>query len=289
MGLELPKATQRNPTGVTALIDGDVVVYSCGFAAQKNIHYVTLRGWRRHTASFQYKKELNQWVEDNGLSDTDYTVTTDIEAEPVENALHSVKIFLEGVMESTDAEHCKIFLTGKNNFRDEVATILPYKGNRHELHKPVHYEAIRDYLINTWGAVIVDGMEADDMMAIEQTKGNEKTVICSTDKDLRMVAGWHFNWNRDESPVWVSKSQGMKWFYTQLLTGDRVDNIQGIPGVGPKTAEKILADCETEEDMYWAAVCTYEESYDKPYDALIENARLLWMLREVGKMWEAPA
>jgi hypothetical protein len=205
-------------------------------------------------------------VEDNGLDDSDYIVSTDILGEPVENALHSVKVFINDVLEATNAEHYKVFLTGSNNFRDSVATILPYKGNRDNLHKPIHYQAIRDYLVERWDAVVVEGMEADDALAIEQmfqmpytplsspkNRTNGKTVICSIDKDLRMVPGWHYNWNKDEKPVWVSEEEGIRWFYTQAITGDKADNIPGLSEKAPKKrtfSEKPLANLKTGCDMY---------------------------------------
>jgi hypothetical protein len=300
----------RSDSGITALIDYDVIVYSCGFAAQKNIHEVTINGEDKPRASFNYKKELKEWVKQNDLSDCDYSVHTVVEADSVENTLHSVKVFLNGILEATNAQYYKGYLTGKGNFREDLATILPYKGNR-SAPKPVHYDLIREYLVNHWDAVVVEGFEADDAMAIEQMKdynsfalpGNKpcNTVICSIDKDLMMIPGKHYNWNKDEEPVWVSEKEGMYNFYKQLLTGDRVDNIPGIPGIGDKKAEKILEGCETEVEMYEACLRAYQESPDtsktsppgRAADVLLENAQLLWMVRALDEdgnpvMWEPP-
>lgn len=319
-----PVEKKRSSSGITALIDGDVIVYACGFASQKNIHKVTIKGEEAPRATFEYKKDLKEWVEKNGLSDSDYTVSTTVQADPVEHALHSVKVFLNEILEVTDAEHYKIYLTGKGNFREEIATILPYKGNRNAP-KPLHYDNIKQYLVDHWEAIVVEGMEADDAMAIEQELWLENidpmwrhpeinhdgyTVICSIDKDLRMVPGWHYNWNKDDKPVWVSEEEGIRWFYTQLLTGDKVDNIQGIPGIGPKKAEKILEECVSEEDMYdavwwayhdylWGGETITMDEIDKKFayaevdQMVLENAQLLWMIRELdedGKPvhWEPP-
>lgn len=102
----------------------------------------------------------------------------------------------------------------------------------------------------------------------------------------------------------VSELEGMYNFYKQLLTGDRVDNIQGIPGIGDKKAEKILEGCETEGDMYdsvWNAYRDYlypdgvkhPQLLEKVNDMVEENAQLLFMIRELdedGKpiMWRHP-
>ncbi len=82
----------------------------------------------------------------------------------------------------------------------------------------------------------------------------------------------------------VSDFDGKKFFYTQILTGDRADNIVGLYGVGPKKAEKMLADCETEADMY--EECLHQ--YGGEEDRVIENARLLWLRREPDQLWEPP-
>ena len=132
-------------------------------------------------------------------------------------------------------------------------------------------------------------------------KEQAKTVIATIDKDLDNTPGWHYNWNKGEM-YWVSEGEATKKFYTQLLTGDKVDNIQGIPGIGPKKAEKVLEGCETEEDYYYSVLEAYHNYYDnqecdgntiEPAQCLSENAQLLWMIRELdedGKPvhWEPP-
>ena len=79
----------------------------------------------------------------------------------------------------------------------------------------------------------------------------------------------------------MSDFDGLKFFYTQILTGDRADNIKGLYGVGPKKAEKMLAECKTEADMYEECLHQYGgEEY-----RVIENARLLWLRREPDQLW----
>src|SRR5690606_20038355 len=51
------------------------------------------------------------------------------------------------ILEATKADSCSLYLTdSKSNFRMDVATILPYKGNR-KAEKPYHWAAIRQHLI----------------------------------------------------------------------------------------------------------------------------------------------
>ena len=108
-------------------------------------------------------------------------------------------------------------------------------------------------------------------------RGNEKL-----DKDLDMVKGWHYNFVKHEK-YYITAEEGMLNFYTQILTGDKVDNIQGVYRCGPKKAEKLLRDCETELDM-WEAVVEAHGSEERA----LEDARLLWMQTKEGELWLPP-
>ena len=175
----------------------------------------------------------------------------------------------------------EFYLTGKTNFRNDIAVTRPYKGNR-KSEKPVHLQALRNHLVEVWDAKMSEGNEADDMMAIRQTELGDDSIIISLDKDLDMVQGWHYNFVKNER-YYITAEEGMKRFYTQILTGDKVDNIQGVHRCGPKKALKILQDCETEQEM-WDAVVEAHKSEERA----LEDARLLWMQTKEGELWQPP-
>lgn len=174
----------------------------------------------------------------------------------------------------------RAWITGKTNFRFEVATTVPYKGNRKDAPKPKHYDALRNHLMKL-GAEMSDGEEADDAVAIASTKGNY--WIVHVDKDLDQLPGWHYNPVKDEE-YYVTEFEGLYSFYKQILTGDRVDNIEGLRGIGPVKADKILKDCTTERELYEACL----KAYDGNTDRVLENGRLLWLRREPNQMWQPP-
>ena len=178
-------------------------------------------------------------------------------------------------------ENTWFYLTGSGNFRKDLATIKVYKGQRPP--KPEHLPATRDQLVERWGAEVVDGQEADDAIGIKATGLQGDCVIVSVDKDLLMIPGTHYNFVK-QGWTKVDQEQGDYFFYKQLLTGDQVDNIQGVPGIGPKKAEKAYQECTTVQEMYQKAL----EMYKGDTDALLENARLLWLRRYEGEMWEPP-
>jgi 5'-3' exonuclease len=93
----------------------------------------------------------------------------------------------------------------------------------------------------------------------------------------------HYNFGRDKWYT-VNEWDGLKFFYTQILTGDTADNIIGLHRVGPKTAEKMLDGATTEQEMFRRCV----EAYGGDTDRVVENARLLWLRREEGELWQPP-
>ena len=260
---------------ITALVDADIITYVYGFACE-SISYECEDGVVLSTMT-----QATEYCETYGLEED--LIRPIVEHEPFSHVLFLIRKALRRIKDRTGCDDMRLFLSGDSNFRDKIATIKPYKGGRAK-RKPHWYNEIREHLIDVRGAEVCVNMEADDAMGI---LANENTVICTIDKDLDMVPGLHYNFKTDKL-FNVSEHEAIKNFYKQLLTGDRVDNIQGIPGIGKVTANKLINPCSTEEDMYWTCLNEYCKAYDKAYAALKENADLLWILRVDGKMWEPP-
>lgn len=190
------------------------------------------------------------------------------------------------------------------NFRYEVAKTRPYKGTRNNT-KPFHFNNILHYLLSEYDTRIsTNGLEADDMLCIYQMN-NENTIICSRDKDLRMCPGWHFSWEcgkqRSIGPIEAGEvgslepygdgvlGYGVKFFYYQMLVGDSVDGIPGLPKWGKVKALKLLAPMLTEEEMFTSVKSLYKEVMgDNAKDYFLEQANLLWMIQEENGRYSLP-
>lgn len=243
------------------LLDADVLVYEAGFAAET--------GWTGDGAPpFEYA------------------------AQQLDTRIKNICLMVEADCEPI------LFLTGKTNFRYHIAKRQPYKdrpGN-----KPFHYANLKAYIKGKYDYRITEGLEADDLMAIEQTARPTETIICTRDKDLRAVPGWHYGWELGNQPQFgpevVSevgyiklssdrksvKGVGILFFFAQCLTGDRVDSIPGLEGCGPVKALKILEGCETSAQALKAVYGAYKASYGMyAYKELLEQGRLLWMVRKL--------
>ncbi len=175
------------------------------------------------------------------------------------------------------------YLTGKDNYRHDIAKTKPYKGNRKDAPRPVHLHSLREYLITAWDFRVANGQEADDAIGIHATLTRDNSIIVSIDKDLDMIPGHHYNPVKKDH-YYVNDKVALKNFYRQILTGDKVDNIEGLRGIGPKKADKILGDFDTDLAMYEAVL----KAYDGDAERVLENGQLLWIRRKEGELWQPP-
>jgi hypothetical protein len=236
-------------------IDGDIIVYSVGFAS---------------------------------------------EGDPVAFVLKSVNSMVSDIVVACDADTYTVLLTGKDNYRHDVATIAPYKGNRKDSSKPEHYDEIRQHILNKLNGEEIHGEEADDQLGIRAVQHGH--IIATLDKDLNTVPGTHYNW-RNKELYEVSETEAMHFFYTQLLTGDATDNIPGMfKMVGRKASKKIkdgLLECTTPAACYQYVYDQYAEGYeavgmllDQMHETvtawLTEIGQLLYIRQADGEVWTPP-
>jgi len=208
------------------------------------------------------------------------------EGEPLEYALQMLKTSLEEL--SMMFHSIKVYLTGSNNFRKEVAVTKGYKENRKDAPKPPYYEEMREYLVSVWGAEVIDGREADDAIGEAQSVAERNTTcIVGQDKDFKTIPGWHYNPVKQEV-FYVDEKKAILFFLFQLITGDRVDNIPGVPGYGEKKAKKIILDCNGNIERIKDQIKRlYVEAYGKTWrEVLHEQATLLFIHREPGKTYQ---
>lgn len=194
----------------------------------------------------------------------------------------------------------EIYVKGDGtNWRDDIATLQGYKANRTSP-KPYYLEEIRQYLLDNWKAIPVSGKEADDQVATRAYESSKPCVICSPDKDLDQIPGLHWNY-RSNVEYTISEEEARQFFWQQVLSGDPSDNIGGCWMTGTAKAEKLVSDWLEEgcDDMeIWNRVVEhYEQSQGTPncpYVGMpselvaLENARLVWMQTEAGRLWTPP-
>tara|TARA_B110000285_G_scaffold232121_1_gene302436 strand:+ start:638 stop:1549 length:912 start_codon:yes stop_codon:yes gene_type:complete len=281
----------------TAIIDGDIVVYRAGFASQTYIHKIVDQEGDV-LEEFSSKAEANDFVEMLSLQED---VTPQIVSETLPASQDDVDMIVDtmikNIVVNSKSTDYIVYLTGSTNFRNEVATLKVYKGNRADSVRPVHYSYIREYIADKHPTITSDNCEADDLCAMRlydefkkaqasKRKSDCEAILCSIDKDLRNIPGHHYNIKSKVSD-WVSPKEANRHFALQLLTGDGTDNIPGISflsdgvkKVGPKTAEKMIGEATTIEELYQAVITVYQEFVVSDWESkLQEVGSLLWMQR----------
>ena len=279
------------------LIDGDILRYEVGSCGEYDEEILDHKGlptgeWVHHIREFEFVEAL--------LNDRIEGICKDVgaTAPPI--------LFLTGSTYAIDLINRRDRYTGRapisleQPFRELVATVKPYKGTRKE-EKPFHFNNLTAYIIGNYDTRISNGIEADDLICIEQWSRREHndTIICTRDKDLRMCPGLHFGWECGLQPSfgpelvdhkgWLKpdnkgkiKGVGLKSFFYQMLVGDTVDNIPGCPKVGTVKAMQLLEPCNTKREHDLAVISAYQKVYPDNYKEMIEEqSKLLWMIREL--------
>ena len=174
------------------------------------------------------------------LIDADSLIYFEMGKPTLEEALNGIDSRIEQMLIETEATHYAGFLTSGKCFRYAAAKTKPYKGNRKYGDKPIIFPAIKEYLKQMWGCIAIPELEADDLVSIYHDP--LKTVICSPDKDvLYQNKGTHYNYGKAETVI-VNEVKAETFLWKQMLMGDSTDGIQGIPKIGPKTADLWLKD-----------------------------------------------
>jgi 5'-3' exonuclease len=170
------------------------------------------------------------------------------------NAVYGFSGFLCSLLEQTGAEHIAIAFDESlsKGYRNEIYP--EYKANR----DPAPEELKRQF---SWARSVAEAMglqcfvdsryEADDLIGtlaeFWRARGHPICVV-TADKDLAQLIGerdhwWDFSRNQKLNAKQLTEKFGVmpeQMADYLALTGDSVDNIPGVPGVGPKSASALL-------------------------------------------------
>jgi DNA polymerase I len=145
--------------GKHLLIDGDLILYKCGFA-------------------------LDSLLE---------------KGEEVPSKEDFLKVVFDSIEQVTQPTSMEVFLSGPQNFRDIIATTQPYKGNRKDDKKPKYFKELKEILKTKYAATISKGCEADDSIGVLLTEDPKGRVCVSFDKDLFQISGYHYDWRHHQA------------------------------------------------------------------------------------------
>ena len=268
------------------LIDGDCLAYRAGFATDKTVYVVQSSYgikidyvWTHFSDAASAKKFIDT---NNGV------LWSRKETEPEDKAIMLVDIMLGDIRARYPNHDPVLCLSGVGNFRHSIATRATYKGNRSGSVPPTHLKAIRQHMVANKGAVVSQGEEADDLLGILMT-ALPGSVCVSIDKDLMQLPGVHYDFVKKEETV-VSQKEAVLNFYAQVLSGDATDNIPGATGIGPVKARKSLERSKSPWECWKRCLEIYTREFGDIAGPLfaLEAARLVYVRRKDGEIWDAP-
>jgi len=180
------------------------------------------------------------------------------------NAVYGFSGFLCSLLEQTAAEHVAIAFDESlaNSYRNEIYP--EYKANR----DPAPAELKRQFV---WARAVAEAMglqcyadgryEADDLIGTLaeywRARGHPICIV-TADKDLAQLVGegdhwWDFSRNQKLNARQLTQKFGVmpqQMADYLALTGDAVDNIPGVPGIGPKSAAALLGHFGDLDSLY---------------------------------------
>ena len=174
------------------------------------------------------------------------------------NAVYGFTSMLRKLIKTQNPDYLAItFDTRAPTFRHEY--FKDYKANRKPMPDdlrpqfPLLEKVIKAYDIPIYSR---DGFEADDIMGTiskKLSKESIKTVIISRDKDLEQLLDDNItildvkNNTFYDTEAFKAKRgiEPLQMIEMLALVGDSSDNIPGVPGIGPKTATKLINEWDT--------------------------------------------
>lgn len=180
------------------------------------------------------------------------------------NAVYGFTGFLCNLLEQTGAQHVAVAfdISLSNSYRNEIYP--EYKANR----DPAPVELKRQF---GWARSVAEAMglscyaderyEADDLIGTLaeywRAQGHPICVV-TADKDLAQLVReddywWDFSRNMKLNPGQLTEKFGVlpeQMADFLALTGDSVDNIPGVPGIGPKSASALLKEFGDLDRLY---------------------------------------
>lgn len=297
-------------TKLTSIIDLDYVKYASASVGEKRSIIVTHKSSGRekefNTRTEFYgrdKAKSGGWLgelnskRDSPFAVDEFEIIDQQIAEPIDHVLQIAKTQVEGDLKRLGTNKYKAFLGKGDSFRVELSTLKKYKDNRKDMLRPLHMDAVTEYLERKFKAEIVTGIEADDRCVIE-AYNNPNAVIQGLDKDYYSSPVKFFNVNRPDEGIQDCNQFGKLWLddkgdvrgigrmhlYWQIASNDTSDNyaancFSDIKWAG-KSAYKSLVGCTTDTEAWMKLKEVFQHLYPE------EKTVLGWRNDSINITWD---
>lgn len=277
-----------------AVFDFDIFAYRASSAGEKRTikayHPITGDEWECKTRTELYghwiKKDKGILAEHNKINGTNYkadelVIIDQQHPEPTQNVLHTVKVMVDSVLYQLQTKKMNGYLGKGDSFRVQESTLLKYKGNREDTLRPLHLQAVREYILKKYSVDLVEGLESDDWLCIDAQLDPNKVCV-TADKDAMGTECFVFNPFVDSPTITDCrglgdlylnskgevKGHGRKFLLYQVLSQDDSDNYKAncFSDVkwGSKSAYKALVGCQTDLESFTAVRDSFKLLYPEP-------------------------
>jgi hypothetical protein len=223
----------------------------------------------------------------------EYRISTDDEGNEVKtpipmeqakaNIFHSAKTVILNDLKNLKTDNYEAYIGKSGRMREDISTLMKYKGNRDNILKPTLLEEVTEYIGNAFDAEEVTQIETDDKVVMRAYK-DPKAVVMGVDKDFYGQPVKFFNVNHPEDGIidcdcfgelkeYDSKKSkaigyGRIFLYWQILAGDSSDNYKAncfsdikYAGSG---AFKDLKDCKNDKEALEKVIEVFKRLYPEP-------------------------
>ena len=206
-------------------------------------------------------------------------------------AVHGVlNMLLKFVRERAPELFAVVFDASGKTFRDEL--FAEYKADRQPMPDDLRSQVgplLEAVSASGWPLLRIEGVEADDVigtLACRAAESGIQVVISTGDKDMTQLVNESITWVNTMTNTTLDRA-GVKAKFDVYpeqivdylaLIGDSIDNIPGVPKVGPKTAAKWLAEYSTLDNL----VANAERIEGKVGESLRANLQTLELSRRLA-------
>lgn len=190
------------------------------------------------------------------------------------------------IIVDTNSTSYRVFLESKGNTTFRKILNPSYKSNRVGKELPANMVEIKDYVIQTYNPYLSVGVETDDSIISTFKYLTDKypltdVIIAANDKDYLTYPINHYDLyhGRFGDMNSINELEASYNFYKQLLTGDAVDNVKGIKGMGGKGAEKVLS-LSTQSSFFLNVCRAYKKVYKGKWKDQLRLNYLMLKLRD---------
>ena len=210
--------------------------------------------------------------------------------EPTGAVYGVLNMLLKFVRERAPELFAVVFDASGKTFRDEL--FAEYKADRQPMPddlRPQIGPLLEAVAALGWPCLRIEGVEADDVigtLACRAAESGIHVLISTGDKDMTQLVNESITWVNTMTNTTLDRA-GVKAKFDVYpeqmvdylaLIGDTIDNIPGVPKVGPKTAAKWLAEYTTLDNL----IANAERVEGKVGESLRANLKILELSRRLA-------